>query len=244
MVKSSKRAVGSKVRSKVYRQRGTPINNNLAINSLQYKKDAKGGKYKFYAFPSFPVSDTMLFLPSAMAAYINSADSTSLTKLLLSHFDKECEVRINLLHDRVINTRRFIQFHDIMLDLHPDSIMCVHSTKVIGNELHAALYMKFTDCKVIYDSVARRVTDPTLQTLFGPGREKCFMHELTLNNASGDEKKEYAAFIHGESDFVVYVRLDMVLTIDESSRKISQYLIEGQVTSMKPTETSTSIADQ
>lgn len=207
----------------------------MAINSVQYKKDAKGGKCKLYAFPTFAVSDALLFLPSAMASYINSADHDAFSRLLWSHLDKDCEIKINLLQDKVLNTRRFLKFHDLMTDLHPDSIMCVHSSKFVNNQLCASIYLKFTDSKVIYESVAKTVTDPVLRGMLGAQRASCLLHRSSIRNshADADVKDEFSAFVAGDADFVVYVRIDMVLTIDETSKKVTCYELKGQVTSMK-----------
>lgn len=240
VVKTSKRtSVGAKLRSKLFRQRNKGIDNNLAINSVHYKKDTSGGKYKFYAFPTYSPSDALLFLPTALASHLNSADVSSVTRLLMSHLDRDCAVRLNLFQDEAITTKRFIQFNHIMIDLHPDSIMCVHNTRVIDNQLHASMYVKFTDCKAIYDSVVSTVTDPLFRTLFGTDRTKSGLHERAINDASGEVKKERSALVSSDENLSVYVRLDMVLTIDEVSRKITMFGMQGQITSMKAQTAST-----
>lgn len=238
MVKcSKKKAVGAKLRRKIYRQKDAPIDNNLAMKSIQYQKDTCEGKLKFYAFPSFNVSDTMLFLPSAMAAFVNSADSNSLAKLLLSHFDKECEVKISLLQGHVINTRRFLKFYAIMADLRPDFIMCVHSSKMVDNQLCASIYVKFTDCKIIYDSVARSVTDPVFRTMFNPQHAHRLNYQAKINRMlSAEQEDGLAKLVHDDEDVLVYVHLDMKLTIDDTSKKVTHYEVEGHVTSIQPVE--------
>lgn len=233
VVKATKKSsVGAKLRSKLFRPRNRGIDNNLAINSVHYKKDAKDGKYKFYAFPTYSPSDALLFLPTALASHLNSADVPSLTKLLMSHFDRECVVKLNLLQE-AITTKRFIDFNHIMIDLHPDSIMCVHNTRVIDSQLCASIYAKFTDCKAIYDSVAKSVTDSLFRTVFGTQRGKSGLHERAIHDASCDVKDELTALIDGDEDLSVYVRLDLVFTIDETSRKITELGMQGQVTSVK-----------
>lgn len=238
VVKVSRRSsVGVKVRSKLFRPRNKGIDNNLAINSVHYKKDTKGGKYIFYAFPTYSASDALLFLPTAIASHMNSADVPSLSRLLMSHLDRDCACKLNLFQDEAINIRRFIQFHHIMIDLHPDSIMCVHNTRVVDNQLRASVYVKFTDCKTIYDSVAKSVTDPLFRALFGTHRAQSGLHGRAISDASGEVKNERSALVNSDEDLTVYVRLDMVLTIDDATRKVTEFILDGQVTSMKALRT-------
>lgn len=204
-----------------------------ASSSGKETKDLSDGKYKFYAFPTYSSSDALLFLPTALATHFNSADVPSLSRLLLSHLDKDCAVKLRLLHDEAITIRRFIQFNHIMMDLHPDLIMCVHNTRVVGSQLHASIYVKFTDCRPVYDSVSKNIRDPRFQKLFGTHRLHNRLHEQAIHDASNEVKNDMSALVNGDEDLNVYARLDLALAINQKSRKVTQFSIHGHVTSMK-----------
>jgi len=232
--------VGSKLRRKAYRSRGE-IDNNAAINSVQCRADvrkrrgtpsAKG--YKLYAFPSFDRSDALLFLPTTMMSLLNSYDMSGVAKLLQSHLDKSCEVRISHLSEKAVSVNSLIQFHSLLTDLHPDSVTCVHNTKVIDNQIRAAIYTKFTANKTIYDSVARSTKDPLFVPMFGLQREASIKRNLEIEKRVEHEKIELIKIANTDADLLLYMQIEMVLTIDDFTKKVTHYACMARLTSIQP----------
>ena len=242
VVKSSSKVggVGSKLRRKAYRSRGA-IDNNAAINSVQCRTDvrkrrgtpsAKG--HRLYAFPSFDRSDALLFLPTTMISLLNSYDIASVAKLLQSHLDKNCEVSILHLSEKAVSVNALIQFHSLLTDLHPDSLTCVHTTKVVENQIRAAIYTKFTANKTIYDSVARSTKDPLFVPMFGLQRGASIKRNLEIENRAEDEKTELIQIANTDADLLCYMHIEMVLTIDDFTKKVTHYACSCRITSLQP----------
>ena len=193
--------------------------------------------YRLYAFPSFDRSDALLFLPSTLATHFNSANEHATTKLIKSHFDKNCMVLISCLSDDNFNANLFIKFNELVTNVHPDAFMCVHSTKVIENQIKSAVYMKFTACKSLYDSVSRCAMDPLFTPIFGMDREQSMKRLINREEDTPEhQKQQYYALVETEEDLVVYVKAELVLTIDDLTRKVTCMTMSGRVTAMVKTE--------
>jgi len=189
IVKSSLCAkAGSKLRSRAFRAYGN-IDNNVAVNSIQCRKVVKRssalpdtGKHVLYAFPSFDRSDALLFLPSTLLRHINAADMKGYSRLLLSRLDKSCDIRVPYLSSEPVSPSLLIEFHELLGNIHPDSVACVHSTKVVENKIVATIHAKFTAINTIYDSVARETKDPLLQPMFGVHRSASIIRNINMED--------------------------------------------------------------
>jgi len=186
MVSTQNTRAGPRLRIRAFRGRNE-IDNNAAVSSVQCRAVVKrrGTKsarpMKLYAFPSFDRSDALLFVPSTFVSLLNSYDITGLSKLVYSRFDKQCEVHMPYLGEQVANVADLIQFHSQLNDLHPDAIVCVHSTKVIENEIRATTYTKYTTTKAIYDSFAR-VNAQNTMPMFKLQREASIKRNLAFQS--------------------------------------------------------------
>lgn len=184
-----------------------------------------------YAFPSFDRSDALLFVPSTFVSLVNSYDIPGLSKLLYSRFDKNCEVYMPYLGERVATVNELIQFHSQLNDLHPDAIVCVHSTKVVENEIRAATYTKYTTSKTIYDSFARtNVSMGNDMPMFALEREASIKRNLAFQT----EDNAMTNALKTNEDLLVYMFLEMVLTIDDMTKKVTRYVVTGKITSIEP----------
>jgi len=236
--------VGSKVRRKAYRQRGSSIDNNAALSSMQYQKEIRGrnifanGENKMFVFPSFDKCDALLFLPSTLARHLNCADFPAASKLLFTHLHPECRIMLPILSSRPVDIMSFLKFHELLSELLPDTITCVHSTKVIDSELHAVVFMKGTACRSIYNSVTSRLARPEVHPLlapaFGNNREDSIKRALCRINLSAEESTTLKAQVETDSDLLLYVRVDMIFTIDDLTKKITQIRVDDRITSVKP----------
>lgn len=232
--------VGAKIRRKALRRRGE-IDNNCAVNSVQYRQKV-GQKnevnvYKLYVFPTFDPSDALLFLPTSFATYFNSSNSIEMSRLITSHMAKNCEMNLHVLTDDNISTNAFFQFYDLLQQLNPDSIMCVHSTKVENSQIRATLFIKYTACKAIYDSMARVTKDALFDPMFTV-REASMKRGISRGDIPENEKRQYYARLQTDEDLLVYVKAEMVLTIDEATKKVTRFALRGRITSIEPVDAS------
>lgn len=160
----------------------------------------------------------------------------SMSKLLLSHLDKNCVIDMSLSSPRVLTTRLFIELLELVSDFHPDSVMCTHSTKVVENQICASVYGKFTDSRFIRNSVIKRIKNESLlSSMFSLPREDRLRHTLREEgDRSEEERKTFLALADSEDDLLIYVKAEIVMTIDDLTKKVSKFRIRARTTSMHP----------
>lgn len=241
VVKSLLKETGAKFRRRIFRPRGGEIDNNAAINSVQCKRQLRrrSTKAMLYAFPSFDRCDSLLFLPSTIMTHLNKSDLSSLSKLFHAYMDKNCSIQISYMGDETLNVTSLIKFHTLLDELNPDSIVCVHTTKVVENQILASAYTKYTASKTIYDSVARSVTDPLFLPMFGLQRDASIIRSIKRESRSDAEKTQLSNIIHAAEsgcDLQLYLRLDLVFTFDDFTKKVTHYQVTEQLTSIKPVQ--------
>jgi len=190
-----------------------------------------------YAFPSFDRCDSLLFLPSTMTGHINTSDLGSLGKLLSTHMDKNCSVRISHLGDAEICLSGLLRFHTLLHELNPDAIVCVHNTKVVENQIVATAYAKHTVNKTIYNSVARSTKDPLFEPMFGPQCDDRILRHLQHEGRLSEETRKLSNMVMNMDsgcDLLLYMRLDLVFTFDDFTKKITRYDVTETLTSTEP----------
>jgi len=99
--------------------------------------------------------------------------------------------------------------------------MCMHSTKVVDNEIQASLYFKSTDTRAIYESMKRTVVDPAFAGMFTGTRADRLMRSITCRMTSIDEQLALYALAESDADFVMYCHLDLRLLFDDSRRVVN-----------------------
>lgn len=234
---------GSKLRRRAFRAYGD-IDNNVAVNSIQCRKVVRRSsalpdteKHILYAFPSFDRSDALLFLPSTLLRHLNAADMKEFSRLLLSRLDKNCDIRVPYLCPEPVSPGLLIQFHELLGDIHPDSVACVHSTKVVENKIMATIHAKLTAVNSIYDSVARETKDPLLQPMFGVHRSASIIRNINMEDRPEEEKDKFITCVNSTQDnLVLYVRFELALTVNDFTKKVTRYELIGHVTSIHPAD--------
>jgi len=239
VVKASKLKTGAKIRKG--RPVGADKKEDLKSKALVTPKpriedmEIEYFTRPIYAFPSFDKSDSLIFLPSTLSRHMNSGDMQSASKLLLSHMDKDCA--ISMVHQagefgKLMNTRLLVKMIELVSDIHPDSITCVHQTKVDGNCIMASIYAKFTDIKQVRDSVHRTIQEPVLRSLIGHSRQDGVQRLIGNDGLSDDQQQEYLSLAATEQDLLVYIHVDLALTVDDMTKKINHFKVNVRTTSM------------
>ena len=240
IVKAAKKvALKAKFRNKIFRPRGGEIDNNAAVNSVQYRRQLRrrGNQAMLYSFPSFDRCDSLLFLPSTMMRHVNASDLTALGKMFHSYMDKNCSAYISYLGDEEINVNGLLRFHTLLNELNPDAIVCVHNTQVVENQIRATAYTKYTANKTIYDSVSRSTKDPLFEPMFGLQRDESVIRNLKREGRPNEEINKLTTTVVNNvagCDLLLYVRLDLVYTFDNFTKKITRYNVTETLTSIVP----------
>jgi len=135
----------------------------------------------------------------------------------------------------------FVSFHQMFDDMQPDRISCVYSTKVVNNQIFASMHCKYTDSKVLYDSLVRTGRDPRLLNALPVNRKDYAKVKIGTMPATDEEKQRNLALIESEADLIMHVRIDMVLTFDDFTKKIVKMHFSGQTTSVQPVDPLTTV---
>lgn len=186
-----------------------------------------------YAFPNFDKCDSLLYFPTTFARHLNTGDMTALTKLFNTHVDKKCNVAMFHCFKKFVTPRYLLRSYEVMNELQPDRIMCVHNTKVVENQINASIHIKFTDSKAIFDAVAGSIPDPQVAHLISRDRKENLIHKLTRFERQDDLQKHYLALAELDVDVVVYFHLNMNITFDDVTKKITGMGFAGRLTSMQ-----------
>lgn len=172
-----------------------------------------------------------------MTRFLNSGDMRSLSKLFCTHIDRNCDVMMTRCFTEIKSASQLFKSLQFTSELHPDRIMCVHTTKVIGNQLHTSIYLKYTDARTIYDFEASSASKLRGNFMLSRDRAEDLRLRLEEDEAlTTQEKRAYVALAHTSSDFVVYVQLDMVFTFDYMTNKIVKLSCGGRLSSMHAVE--------
>lgn len=171
------------------------------------------------AFPTFDKCDSLVYFPIAMTKHFNSGDFPAIRQLFSSHVHKNCEVSSHGMPS--LTSANFINLFELTNDFHPDSVMCVHTTKVVENSIRSDLFMKFTDNKLIYESAVRNIKDPTFAPMFAHRRSDNWRRKVDKEaDKSEEERQRLHAITSSDSDFVVYANLSFTLDFDYRTRKV------------------------
>ena len=204
------------------------MNGNKAPNMSRKSQGAV-----MYAFPSFDKCDSLLFLPTTLSKFINSADFSAVGELFQAHTSKDCQVSLmsNLL---TLNISSFVKLYELAGELYPDTLTCVHSTKVVGNTIQATMYTKYTDCAAIFDGVMKsRAKDELFQSLcMAPDRLDRYRGKILPHGRSPKEITKILAPAALDVNLITYANLTMNFTFDDSTRKITRIEYVYDVTSL------------
>ena len=186
---------------------------------------------QLFSVPSFNKSDSVVYFPSAFTRLINSNDFDELSKLFKSKMHLNCNVNMRGL-DLKPNRQNLSDLFAFTLDLFPDTVMCFDSTTIIENEIRAVIYRKYTDVKAIKDGLLRTVKNPLHTTVLHAftNREKL----LTCGISTVEERESIQETINSTDNLAVFLRIEMILTLDKYSKKIINFEFIPSVASVTP----------
>lgn len=205
------------------------------LSGLPYKGRARKTSDKLFVFPVFDQSSSLPNLPFAIITHINSGNRDALSKLLYSHFDPNCKINLSIVSEESINIKSFFKFNSAMSDLNPDLFMCVHATKLEGNRIRASIYNKATANRLIHDVVAPTITDSFLQPMVGKNRSDFVKSAIATETKLTHDGAEVEVN-DTEQDLIVYMRLEMELLVDATTKLVTHWRVDHQVTSIVPVD--------
>lgn len=189
------------------------------------------------AFPAFDKCDSLVFLPNSISKFMNSGDMVGMSALLSSHASKSCVVNFKGLN---LQLGGFMYLNELISELHPDTVSCIHTTKVIGNTIQATLFSKFTDSDSIFASVAHmRRKDAMYLEMFGDPAEAAAGHGKRwkkkiepMTTKTEEEKAQLIQVAQSPGDILVYANMYMKFTFDDMTRKITKIDYDFEMTGL------------
>jgi hypothetical protein len=229
--RSSPTTVKRKNEKKNKRGKTIPLEVILAMSYRAPNMSRKTAGYLLYPFPSFDRCDSLLFFPSSFSACINSGDVKGLSTLIKSRINPQCDISGC---GRELNVEQLVTIFEVMNELHPDCVICVHSTKVVGNQIRATLYFKCTENRLIRASVKRNMADPSMLDMAPAPYENAPRSRRVLELLPEGERLEMAESVHVAENILIYGESLMVLTFDDNSKKITHFESDCWYTSFVP----------
>eukprot|EP00598_Pedospumella_elongata_P003224 CAMPEP_0184971132 /NCGR_PEP_ID=MMETSP1098-20130426/3417_1 /TAXON_ID=89044 /ORGANISM="Spumella elongata, Strain CCAP 955/1" /LENGTH=294 /DNA_ID=CAMNT_0027493185 /DNA_START=50 /DNA_END=934 /DNA_ORIENTATION=- len=190
-------------------------------------------QFRRHLLPRIPPSircDNMADFPTAFTNCLNSGNNEGLGDLVRSSLDHQCDIRI-LSGAGSLSCGSFFKFFELMNEIHPDRIICVNTTNVVNNQVTAALYMKYTDCKSLYQAVARTVTDPSLFRIVPATRAQYIAARIQPQFQSEEDQQKLINLVESDFDLVVYGCVYVTMTFDDVTRKATALQMAGNLTS-------------
>lgn len=195
-------------------------------------------KPKLYVFPSFDKSDAIIYLPSTIARLTNTGDIERLSKLIRGHCSKDCEIIMG--NDKesgglALPINLFMGLLECATILFPDIISCMHSTKVVGNQIHASMHSKYTDYAAMPDharTIPRIRDDEFNNIVFTAPRRQALAQKLRLDAQPEHISSRIYELLDLEEELQVYMREDIVITLDLYTKKITSYRSDGAIVSV------------
>lgn len=205
------------------------------LSGLPYKGRAKKSSDKLYVFPIFDQCASLPNFPLAMITHLNSGNRDALSRLVYSHFDPKCKINLNVVSKDSISIKSMFMFFSVLTELNPDIMMCVHAAKLEGNRIKACIYNKATANRLIHDVVSTGEIDPLLQPMVGKNRSDFVKGAIATETKLTPESPEVENY-DTDQDLIIYMRIEMELLVDATSKLITHFRVDHQVTSIVPVD--------
>ena len=164
-----------------------------------------------------------MYFPSSMARMINSEDAQAFATLLRRHCSAHCELLISRKLQMKLPLAKHVNLFSVTTALQAASVYTMQSTKIMGNQVHAVLHYQYTDLPQMHEYAKSYVTDPLLKLLFvTKTRSEMLKRRYPIATLSKANQKKVLALIETNDTIEVHGTLDLILTFDNASRKITQ----------------------
>lgn len=190
-----------------------------------------------HAFPSFDRSDSTIYFASSFARLCNNGDEKGLNKLISNHCAKDTEVvlREGTGENRdgrfCVTLAYFLDILAINNAINPDTMSCMHSTKVDGNKIVAVLYSKQTDSAEMYD-YRGTVIEPKYQWMYCGRRKDLLIRNMDLNHLEASKRTPVLKLLDENVDVEMYNRVEITLILHERTKKVVDFRYYSTTTSL------------
>lgn len=219
---------GSKFMRKAFSSsipKAKPVATHTGIRCLKPNMSRRTRDTMLYAFPSFDRCDSLLFFPSTLARHLNCGDIPAVAKLVTSHIGRKCDIRSSKPSPHQMDVPSMIRKCELVEELHPDHITCIHSTKVDGNQIKGIGFMKFTCSRAISHHMLEKIKDTDFSSIFKCSWEHDLRPAVERESWPEEEKQKMREVIDAGADFIVHAKMEVTITLNEA-RKISSLVFD------------------
>lgn len=187
-------------------------------------------KSKDVAFPAFGKCESIKLFPISFASCLNSGDLCSLAQLMNSRVDRHCDINI-LGHS--LQRDQFYRYYELCNERFPDCVSHIHKIVVVGNQIKAVIFFKYTASKLIDKSVTVSSIDRTLPKSLhtDPARLNAFIASQPI-----EDRPALLTTVYTADELVVSGNGLMTLTVNERTKKITTLEITCDATGFEPVE--------
>lgn len=192
-------------------------------------------RLKLFSFPSFDKSDALIYLPSTMARLSNCGDIQKFTHLMKNYCTKDCAVTFDNL-EHPLPLLIYLDLIEVGDVFYPDNMMCMHSTRVVENQIQGTLYYKYTDIPEMYlhASLIPGVSDNKVHNVVFVGdRKELLARNFQLNKRPGHVREQLSALFDKGDAFEVYGKEHVTFTFNPHSKKIVRWHTENTLTYLR-----------
>lgn len=132
-----------------------------------------------------------------------------------------------------MSVKAYIKMQELVIELHPDIILCVHTTRVEGNEIRASAVLKFTASKALYTAMSRLKSTAVFSPYFSVDRAEGLRHIISREDIPHDESVYFHSLLDTDLDLVIHKRTEMVLTFDDTTKKLTRLSIKCRLTAIE-----------
>ncbi len=229
LVKTKNNVIGGKIvdrKSKPMSRIAVEValaNTNKAPNMSRKRKGTA-----LYPFPAFDKCDSLLFFPSSFSSFLNSGDISNLARLMKTRIDMDCKVH---LCGMIMGIPQMIRVFECMNDLHPDNISCVHTTNVVGNQIRAVMYSKYTESKTLRASLSQTYPDKEIFQLCASATVDPVKLNQFLATRPVSEQQPLTNLFYEHGELLIYAKTYLTLTFDETTKTITNFAMDCEYTS-------------
>jgi len=216
------------------RRRASPVDVEKALTNGLNKgpnMSRKHGGTKLHPFPVFDKCDSLIFFPAQFTSILNSGDFNSFRRLMKTRFDKDCVV--NLCAGLAVNVPMFVKCFEFMEQLRPDTVMCVHTTKVVGNQICSLIYFKFTESKPLRAAVIKSCSDQAVVHICQPTNHNDAKMVPFLSSKTEKERARLSKIIYEADEMVVYGTTYLTLTFDDVTKCVTRLDMDSDFTTFR-----------
>lgn len=180
--------------------------------------------------PIYTAADVVTAFPRGTTHMLNSGDFCGYASFVQKYLDPQCEITSNLSNVKV-NGMGMVKVFELTNEAHPDRVLTVDCIHQSSRMVIADMKSKFTTCLPVYNGVAEKVTDPAIRDLF-PSRAETLRRRLRTLLKKEKQRDAIEKILESDVDIVVHGIVRMILTLDNTCRKVNNVLLLCDFTSV------------